>query len=210
MPLSLKHAVGGAGLAILFGASIGSVASAQERMNLRGTIEKVDGQVLNVASRDGTPLTIKLADNANVRGVVTVPLSELKAGSYVGISSMPQADGSQRAISVTLFPEGTRPTEGQRPHDLQPGSMMTNAPVETVVAGTDGQVLTVKYKQGDKVDEKKIIVPVNAPIVTYVPSDKSELKPGVKIVTFNAVKQSDGTWQATSVNIGRDGMMPPM
>ena len=210
MPLNLKHAVGGTALAIVCVASIASVASAQERMNLRGTIEKVDGQVLNVASRDGTPLIIKLADNTGFRGVVTVPLSDLKPGSYVGISSMPQADGSQRAIAITLFPEGVRPTEGQRPHDLQPGSMMTNAPVETVVAGADGQVLTVKYKQGDKVDEKKIIVPSNAPIVTYVPGDKSELKPGVKIVIFNAVKQSDGTWQGASVNIGRQGMMPPM
>jgi hypothetical protein len=187
-----------------------SAATAQERANVRGTIEKVDGQTLTIASREGPTVTIKLADNATPRAVVGMPLSDVKQGSYVGISAMPQPDGSQRAIAITVFPESVRPTEGQRPHDLQPGSTMTNAAVETTAASVDGQVLTVKYKQGDKVSEQKFVVPTNTEIVTYAPAEKSELRPGAKIVIFNAVKQSDGTWQAASINIGRDGKMPPM
>jgi len=93
--------------------------------------------------------------------------------------------------------------------DLQPNSTMTNAAVETTVAGVDGQVVTVKYKAGDKTDEKKVIVPPGTPIVAYATGDKSELKPGAQIIIFNAAKQPDGSLQAPAVNVGR-GLTPPM
>jgi len=185
---------------------VASPGWAQERVNVRGTVAKFEAPVLTVTSREGPTLTVKLADNAPVRGVVKATLADVKVGSYLGVSAMPQADGTQRAISITIFPEGVRPPESFRPHDLQPGSTMTNATVDTTAAGVDGQVLTLKYKDG----EKKITVPANIPIVTYVAGDRGELKPGAKIVIFNAVKQADGTLQAANINVGRDGMMPPM
>jgi hypothetical protein len=67
---------------------------------------------------------------------------------------------------------------------------MTNAAVETMVAGVNGRVLTVKYKDG----EQKIIVPPGAPIVAYAPSERSELKPGVEAIVFAATRQPDGTY----------------
>jgi hypothetical protein len=83
---------------------------------------------------------------------------------------------------------------------------MTNATVEQTVAGVDGQTVRVKYKDG----EKTIIVPPNVPIVTYVPGDRSDLKPGAKIFIVAAQKQPDGTLSAARVNVGRDGLTPPM
>ena len=86
---------------------------------------------------------------------------------------------------------------------------MTNASVvniEQTVTEVDGRVLSMKYKDG----EKKIIVPPKVPIVTYVPSDKSELKPGVQIFINAAKKLPDGTLQAPRVNFGRDGLTPSM
>lgn len=203
MNILTRRALGAVGLTL---ALMAAPADAQERMNVRGTVEKVDGQIMTVKSRDESTVMVKLADNATVRGVVRVSLSDVKVGSYLGVSAMPQADGSQRAIAITLFPQGIRPAEDFRPHDLQPGSTMTNATVESTVISVDGQVVMLKYKD----QEKKIIVPLDIPIVTYVPGDKGELKPGTKIVVFNAVKQSDGTWQAGNVNVGRDGTLPPM
>ena len=96
--------------------------------------------------------------------------------------------------------------EGYRPFDVQPGSTMTNAFVETMVVGTQGQIVTLKYKDG----EKKFVVPADAPIVAYAPGAREELKAGAKIMIFNAVKQPDGSVQAASVNVGRDGLTPPM
>jgi hypothetical protein len=184
-----------------------SATSAQETVRVRGTIEDVEGQTLVVKSRDGADVKVELADNAPVVGIVNASLSDIKPGSFVGVTGMPQADGSQKAVEVHIFPEAMRGTgEGHRPWDLRPQSTMTNANVEQTVAGVDGRTLTLKYKDG----EKKVIVPPDAPIVSYVPGDKSELKPGVKIFIAAATANPDGTLQAPRVNFGKNGLTPPM
>jgi hypothetical protein len=172
--------------------------------------KKVDGNTLTVKARDGAQLTIAVPDNVRVMNFVKASLADIKPNSYIGVTAMPQADGSQKAIAIHIFLEAQRGTgEGHRPWDLRPGSTMTNAAVETTAAGVDGQVLTVKYKSADKTEEKKVIVPPEATIVTYAPADKSELKPGAQIIIFGAQKQPDGTLQAQAVNVGR-GVTPPM
>jgi Domain of unknown function (DUF5666) len=191
------------GFALVFAAS----TWAQDTVRVRGTIERVEGQTLVVKSRDGAELKVALADNAIIVGLVKASLSDIKPGSFVGVTGMPQADGRQKAVEVHIFPEAMRGTgEGHRPWDLHPQSTMTNANVEQTVAGIDGQTLTLKYKDG----EKKIIVLPDTPIVTYMPGDKSELKPGVKIFIAAANKQPDGTLQAPRVNFGKDGVTPTM
>ena len=180
---------------------------AQQNVRVRGEITAVDGQTLVVKSRDGAELKIRLADNVNVSGIVKTQLTDIKPGSYIGVSAMPQPDGSQRALHVHIFPEPMRGVaEGHFPWDVRPNSTMTNATVAETVAGVDGQTITVKYKDG----EKKVIVPPEAPIVTYVPGDRADLKPGVKIFIVAAQKQPDGTLSAARVSVGRDGLTPPM
>ena len=197
--------------AIVFIAAFGwiSAAGAQqpERLNVRGTIEKVDGSGMIVKTREGADLVVKLADNLTVRGLVKVSLADVKPGSYIGVSAMPGSDGTNRAMHIHIFPEAMRGTgEGHRPFDLRPGSTMTNAAVDTTVVGTNGQVVTVKYKDG----EKKFVVPADAPIVAYVAGTRDELKPGAKVMIFNAVKQPDGSVQAAAISVGREGLTPPM
>ena len=43
-----------------------------------------------------------------------------------------------------------------------------------------------------------------------MPGDKSELKPGAKIVIPAANKKEDGTLEAATISVGRDGITPPM
>src|SRR6185436_10093158 len=161
----------------LAGTALAQQAPAPVRV--RGQIEKVDGNTLTVKARDGASLTINVPDNVRVMNFVKASLADIKPNSYIGVTAMPQADGSQKAIAIHIFLEAQRGTgEGHRAWDLRPGSTMTNAAVETTAAGVDGQVLTVKYKAGDKTEEKKVIVPSDAAIVTYAPADKSELKAG--------------------------------
>jgi hypothetical protein len=186
-----------------------SLAWAQQppAVRIRGTIEAVDGPVLSVKTREGTDVKVRMTDNVAVFGVAKTELSEIKEGSYIGVSAMPEPDGTQRAIAVHIFPENQRgAAEGFRPWDLRPNSTMTNATVAETVKGTDGQNILVKYKDG----EKKVVVAPDTPIVTFVVGDKSEVKPGVKIIIFGATKKDDGTLEAARVNVGRDGITPPM
>jgi hypothetical protein len=188
---------------------LASAAWAQQppTVRIRGTIESVDGPMLMIKSREGADTKVRMTDNVVVFGVAKTTMSEIKPGSYIGVSAMPEPDGTQKALAVHIFPETQRgAAEGFRPWDLRPNSTMTNATVAETVAGTDGQNILVKYKDG----EKKVVVPPETPIVTFVAGDKSELKPGAKIIIFGAVKKDDGTLEANRVNVGRDGITPPM
>jgi hypothetical protein len=175
-------------------------------VRVRGTIDRVEGDAYIVKARAGGELKVTLAEKATVMALIKASLADIKQGSYVGVTGMPQADGSHKALEVHILPEAMRGTgEGDRSWDLQASSTMTNGNVEQTAAGTDGQSLTIKYKDG----EKKFTVPAETPIVVYVPGDKSELKPGANIFIAAAVKQPDGSLQAPRVNVGR-GVAPPM
>ena len=190
---------------ILASSALAQQAPAPTR--IRGTIEAVDGSTLAIKTREGTDVKVKMTDNVAVFAVVKTELSQVKEGSYIGVSAMPQADGTQKAFAVHIFPENQRgAAEGFRPWDARANSTMTNATVAETVKGTDGQNITVKYKDG----EKKVVVPPDTPVVTFVASDKSEVKPGAKIIIFGATKKDDGTMEANRVNVGRDGITPPM
>jgi Domain of unknown function (DUF5666) len=203
---SYKSVIGGA-LALSFAASLAVAQTpAAPPTRIRGTIEKLDGQTLIVKSREGADVSVKLADNTPVRTVLKKTLADVKQGGFVGITAMPQPDGTQKAIEIHIFPESMRGTgEGHRPWDLVPNSTMTNATVDSEVAVSDGKKLVLKYKDG----EKTFIVPPDAIIVTFAPATMADVKPGAKVV-INANKQPDGSITAANLTVGRDGVNPPM
>jgi len=202
-----RRALGVAGLALMMTASAAWAQQAPP-LRIRGTIEKVDGNTLTVKTRAGEAQTVKLADNVRVAAMLKASLADIKQGSYIGVTAMPQPDGSQRAIGIHIFMESQRGVVQARhsPWDRQPGSTMTNANVETTVSSADGQVLMVKYPDG----EKKVIVPPNTNIVAMAPGSKDDLKPGAQFIIMAAQKQPDGLLTAPAINVGRDGAMPPM
>jgi len=192
--------------AIAFVAWLTPAPAQEQPVRVRGTVERVDNGLYVIKARNGGELKVQLADNAMVVALVKASLADIKQGSYIGVSGMPQPDGSQKALEIHILPETSRGAgDGHRPWDLQPSSTMTNGAVEQTSASADGQVLTLKYKDG----EKKIIVPADCPIVSYLPSDKNELKPGAAIFIAAALKQPDGTLMAPRVSVGR-GIAPPM
>ncbi len=186
---------------------VAATASAQApQMRVRGSIENVSGQMLTVKTRDGADVKIKLADNAPVRTVTKASLSDIKPGSFVGITAMPQPDGTQKAVEIHIFPEAMRGTgEGHRPWDLMPNSTMTNATVDTQVVVSNGQKLVLKYKDGDKT----FMVPSNVTVVSFAPATASDLKPGA-VVFAGGSKEPDGTIDVPNITVGTKGVNPPM
>lgn len=175
-----------------------------QTVRLRGTIERVDGSAIIVKADEVGDVTVQLSDKVAVFGIVKATLADVKPGSFIGVGAMPQPDGSQKAFQVTIFAESQRGTgEGHRPWD-RPGSTMTNATVDTTVVGVDGQVVMVKYKDG----EQKIIITPDASLRAYVVSNRDELTPGAHISIFRAQKKPDGTYEADRITVGRDGIVP--
>src|ERR1700730_5403946 len=175
-------------------------------MRIRGTVDKLDVNPLTDKSRDGQMLTVALAPNFTVRGVVAKSVADIKAGDYVASTSVKGPDGTLKAIEVHIFPENMRGTaEGQFPWDLVPDSVMTNATVAQITAAPQGQVMKVNYKGS----EAEVTVPPGIPIVGYVRAAPPLLKPGTTIFIV-ARKQADGTLPAASVTAEKDGVKPPM
>lgn len=184
---------------------VGVSGAQQQTLRVTGVVESFDGRVLAIRSDKLGEVKVSLAANATVFGVAEAKLADVKPGSYIGVGAMPQPDGSQRAIQVTILAESQRGlSEGHRPWDARPNSTMTNGTVDQTVASVDGQVVMVKYKDG----EMKIVVPPDAIIRAYVVGDKSELKPGARIAIVRALKKSDGALEADRVNVGRGEVVP--
>src|SRR3954465_10075864 len=207
--MSKRSWISRVGVAAFAACIVTSSALAQQTptVRIRGTIESVDGNTLGIKTREGSDVKVRMTDNVAVFAVVKASLSEMKGGSYIGVTGLPEPDGTQRAIAVHIFPENQRgAAEGFRPWDARAGSTMTNATVAETVKGTEGQNILVKYKDG----EKKVVVPPDTPIVTFVASDKSEIKPGAKLIIFGAPKKDDGSPEPARATVGRDGLTPPM
>jgi hypothetical protein len=207
---SLGAGVGATALALALALAAAAPAPAESAgapTRVRGEIVKLEGDVLHVKDRKGAALAIKLAPNFGVSELRKADFAEIKAGTYVGIASIPQRDGTLRAIEVLIFPDAMKGTgEGHRSWDLAPESTMTNATVDGIVTAGAGRTLKLKYKDG----EKTVVVPPEAPVVALGPGNPAMLKPGAHIFIAAATKGADGTLTTQRVTVGKDGLVPPM
>jgi len=193
-------------LLLVISAGAFAQAPANPPVRIRGTVEKIDGNMMSVKARSGETVNIKLADNYTVTGIAKASLDDVGSGKYIGTTTVGERNGALVAEEIHIFPESMRGTgDDHRDWDLRPNSKMTNAAVADVVKMGKDRVLTVKYKDG----EKKILVPDNTIVVSFEPADKSELKPGAKVFVI-AQKQADGSLLAPRVNVGLKGQVPPM
>ena len=201
---NLTRIIGGAAAFVLTLASVAAAQSPPTR--LRGTIFSIDGNTATIATREGTNVPVKLADNWSVMLVSPMTLADIKENSFVGIASLKGPDGSLNALEVLIFPEAARGSnEGHYPWDLQPESMMTNATVAAATPAPDGQSLTLKYKDG----QQTIKVKPGTPIVTFAPGDRGDAKAGAKVF-LGATRAADGSLTAGRLLVGKDGLAPPM
>jgi hypothetical protein len=173
---------------------------------IAGVIERVDeAGVLIRPYEGGGTFEVELTKNVAVFAVSKGTMADLKPGAFIGVGAMPQADGSQRAIQVTVFAESQRGLgEGFRPWDRMPNSTMTNATVAETVASVDGPMLTMKYKDG----EKKIVVPPDATILAYATGDRGELKVGAHVAIVRVKRKLNGALEADRINVGRGDVVP--
>lgn len=190
----------------VFSGFAGAAAAQSSSVHIRGTIDAISAGSMQVTSRDGEHLSLSVPGDLRVTEIVPAKITDIKSGTFIGTAALPQPDGSLRALEVQVFPERLRGVgEGYHAaYDLQPQSAMINGTAGDVV-GTQGRTLMLSYKGG----EKKIIVPDNAPIITYEPGNRAMLVPGAHVI-ITAMKSSSDALTATRVSVGKDGLTPPM
>ena len=182
----------------------GALAQQPATVRLRGTVDAMTTTTLVLRQRNGDRVELAIAPNVAVTEVYPVQLADVKSGSFVGVGALPQADGTQKAIAVMLFPESMRGTgEGHRPFDFLPQSTMTNATVADVAATPDGEHLRLRYPDG----EKTIVVTPGTPVVSLRPGDRSMVAVG-STVSLTA-QEIDRKPTVTRISAGRNGFAPP-
>lgn len=192
------------GTLLLSAAVMASAADMPVVKPMRGTVDGVDNNTLSFTTRSGAHQTIGLTDKTGIRLVSKANIDSIKADSFIGSAATPQADGTLKALEVTVFEPSLKGSgEGHYGWENADGTTgtMTNGTVGKL-AQTNGRTMTVNYKGG----EKQVVVPEDVPIA-YVEAGKVEqLVKGAKIVVFPA---DDGK-TARGVAVGKDGFQPPM
>ncbi|HEY4133799.1 MAG TPA: DUF5666 domain-containing protein [Alphaproteobacteria bacterium] len=197
-------------------AALPATAQMQQPTKFRGTIQAVQGDTLTYQVRDGATMTVRMTPETRITAVSGTSLSEIKPGSYIGVGAEPEKDGTQRALEVHIFTEAQRGTgEGFHSFDLTPNSTMTNGTVadDMPPAGQVTQndsndarrILTLTYKGG----QQKVVVPDDAPIVKLAPGSRDLVVAGAK-ANISGYKAPDGSVTATTMNVGTNGLTPPM
>jgi hypothetical protein len=208
--LMRMHCLAVTATAVLLSASAAFPQQQPQGQRVSGTIERVEGNTIFGKGADGGAIVVKLADNAAITAVLNATVADIKPGDYVGTGAMPQADGSQRAVELRIFPkpqeDGGHFYEGWYG---APNGTMTNGFAQPVVAttgagGASDPIIVVKYPQG----EKRIVIPLTAHVVRNAFGSKEDLKAGAAFRVQAAAKQPDGTYTASAINVGRDGARP--
>jgi len=198
--MSTMRIMAAAALAAVF--AVSTAWAQQQTQRVAGTIDKVEGKTLYIKSASG-PVTLTLADNALV--VARVKATAAEAGDYVASGGVPQPDGTQKAVELRIFPESMRGNgDGHRPGWPGAPNGSTRLGRAGTVSSVDGPVLTVKYNDG----EKKIIVGPSVPVQRVEIADRAELKSGAAVAAGAAAKQSDGTFAAARIDVGRGDVVP--
>jgi hypothetical protein len=190
-------------LAAMF-AAMPALAQTPPATHIRGTVMSLDGDKLTITKRDGSAVTVTLAADVKLTGVVKADIAQIKPGTFIGTAEVDAGGGKGKSLEVVVFPEAARGTgEGHYAWDLQPGSTMTNGTVGTIAEGSSGRELEVSFKGGTR----HITVPENVPIVTFAEAGKGDLTPGAAV--FFTAPNSPGD-AVPRVVVGKNGMIPPM
>jgi hypothetical protein len=182
-------------------------------MSVRGTVAAASDTLLSVTTATGVQ-QVHINRPLHVFTRTSSDLAHVTPNSFVGITSVAQPDGSQRATEIHIFPEELRGTgEGSRLMNDSAGgrrSTMTNGAVSpsrmtngSVGASrmTNGSVgrtgsattLTVRYQGG----EQTIQIPAGVTVTAITPT-QTKLAPGANVIVL-ARKDATGQLSTSTV-----------
>jgi hypothetical protein len=191
--------------AALAGVCLPLPAQAQQS-RVRGAVESATADSIAVKTAAGETRSVRIASALTVTSVTRASLADITTGTFIGTAAVPAPDGRLRALEIHIFPESMRGTgEGHRPYEPGgPQSTMTNATIDSVVQGVDGQTLMLTYKGG----QQRVVVTPETPIVLFAPGSAADVVVGAQVVL--TVQQGKDGPETTRALVGRDGFKPPL
>jgi hypothetical protein len=177
-------------------------AYAQTPTRVRGTIASMAGDAMAVQTADGKKVDVQVSDKTNIVFAQPMPVTEIKSGDFLGVTSVKRKDGTLTAYDVRRFPKPTNP--GHRPFDGGEDQTMTNANVSATVQGTSGRELVLSYEGGSQ----KVVVADSAAVTSLVPGRRAQLTAG-SYVNLLAEPGGDGKLMARNIEVRKDAPKAP-
>jgi len=176
---------------------------------LRGSVQSASATQLVLKSDTGV-VTVKITQPFRLYTRVPTDMSHVKENSFIGVTTVKQPDGSERATEIHVFPEELRglgegsrmmtPSAGGAANRMTNGnvsaSRMTNGAVSQSrmsngsVSSTNGSSLVVHYAGGSQ----NVTVPPNTPVTELKLTSKG-LAAGDQVAVL-AKKGPDGSLTA--------------
>ena len=193
----------------LLGIQAASAQTAPAMQGVKGKVQAITSNSLDIMTPSGV-VHVKVQQPLTTYEAVPSDLSHVTSDSFVGVTSVKQADGSEVAKQIKIFPaelrglgagsnmipaapgaaSQSRMTNGSVVRPTPAASRMTNGTVQK-----QGTTIVVRYQDGSQT----ISVPAGVEVVQIVPK-KTALAAGD---TVNAAvnKQTDGTLATNKVYI---------
>ena len=183
--------------------SASATGGAPKNIGVRGSISSVTDTMLLVTTSAGD-IHIATPTPPQVYSRGPADLSEVKENSFVGVTSEKQADGSQIAKEIHIFPDEMRGANegsflmrgqsgGDSPNTMTNGTVDAPRMTNGTIGATAGGKLVVNYRGGSQT----ITIPSGVRVTKISPTD-TKLAPGTKVVVL-ATKRPDGTMTASRV-----------
>jgi hypothetical protein len=188
-------------LAALVALTINAFAQLPAGMPLpmQGKVQSLQGNTLTVIGADSKVQTVTLAADARIQRSERKTISDIRAGEFVGSTSVLGSDGQRHAKEVHIIPASMGDNGGGHfAMGPNPAQTMTNGNIDGVVSGAQGETLTISYKGGSQ----KIIVDPETSVTAMVDAGRSALTPGTEVNVMTAPDAS-GKTIARTVLIGR-------
>ena len=184
--------------------SVTACAAQAEPMQVRfrGTVLRAETDRLEIRRASGSTLALRMTPRTRVYAVNQASMRAIKPESYVSVIGIPGSE-PRRARTVTLYSPSERGFEaGSQPWDSEPGATLTAGWVADLRAGAPMR-LSLAYRDGQSAFE----IPADTPVTQLSPGEKALLEPGAAVTIF-ARSGSDGALDASTVAVGRQGVVP--
>jgi hypothetical protein len=176
---------------ILTLAAVTGAVSAQTMVTVAGSLASVTPTSATITTASGTT-TVVITDKTRVIRRLPAKLADIKAGSFLAVTSSKGPNGSLTAISINIL--DAIPTTRHVNYTMDSGNQMTNADVASVVTAASGRTLKMTY-QGQTIT---ILVPDKTPVRRILPAKVADLKVGQHITVRGS---SYGGITATYISI---------
>jgi hypothetical protein len=198
-------------LALILTLQTAAYAAMPRSTRLSGTLTSVTSSSITVTTAHGNQ-AVRLDPHVRILDLTKSSLGQMRNGSFIGTTVVPQSDGSYKSTEVHIFAEslrgmgegftkmnssGSRMMANSTVH--VPVNMMANSTVRSATSNAGGKTISMTFPSG----KITIHIPAAVPVSLISPASRSLLKSGEQVLVI--CNGTPGTLTAKTVLVIEKG-----